>query len=134
MTRLLKTNTPRPLLPGPDQVSQTITTTQTTPQSNLKPTHSNHANPLGWLSLTLVAVGLVFIFMGDPYWLALPISLLGSLAGRICLQHGDKHHAWAHLGMNLGALNLFLWLLLIIIAPYGLGIPINELFVIPSNH
>lgn len=86
----------------------------------------------GWLSLAFAATGMVLIFVGDPFWLGLPISVLASPAGWYALRRGQDKHVGAHLGFNFGLFNLFLWLLLIVVVPHVFKLDPTSLFTIPS--
>lgn len=115
--------------------------TESTPISTLQhdpiataPATSLHAHWLGWVSLSLAAAALVLICLGDPLWLALPITLLGALAGHRCIRRGHEGHVGALIGKNLGLFNLFFWFLLVFLVPLIFGTPTTELFTIPEYH
>lgn len=98
----------------------------------LAPSTSPHAHWLGWVALTLALTGLVLSCLGDPFWLALPSSLLGALAGHLCLRRGHESHVGALIGKNLGLFNLFFWFLLVVLVPLIFGMPTTALFQIPT--
>jgi hypothetical protein len=96
------------------------------------PSTSPHAHWFGWVSLTLATAALVLICMGDPFWLALPITLLAAVIGRRCLRLGHEQHAGALIGFTLGLFNLFFWFLLVVLFPLVTGMPTSTLFQIPA--
>jgi len=98
----------------------------------IAPSTSPHAHWLGWVSLTLAVAGLVLSCLGDPFWLALPSSLLGAQAGHLCMRRGHENHVGALIGLNLGLFNLFFWVLLVVLVPLVFGMPTTALFRIPT--
>lgn len=88
---------------------------------------------MSWLSLVLAVAGILLICAGDPLYLALPSSVVGALVGWHALRRSDENtHAAAHLGLNLGVFNLFIWLLLIVFMPYLFHIDVNSMFKVPN--
>jgi hypothetical protein len=87
----------------------------------------------GWLSIVFTTIGMILICNGDPYWLSLPDSILGILAGGYALRYGQDNHIGAHIGFNVGMFNLLLWLLLIVVMQHVLKIDMSSLFVLPSH-
>jgi len=95
---------------------------------------SPHASWVGWLSLALATAGMILIGIGDPLWLGLPSSVASVMAGRFAIGHGQEKHLGAHLGVSLGVLNLFFWVMLILIVGYLFQIDPTSVFEIPDSN
>jgi hypothetical protein len=119
--------------PGPTG-DITMTNTQPAPTSTSEPTsaHATKASRTGWLSLILGLTAAFLICMGDPFWLALPVSLTAVTAAWLALRRSQQDPVVAHIGLSLALFDVLMWVLLVLFIGHILKADLSFLFEMPA--
>ncbi len=73
---------------------------------------------IGRLAMILSAVASVMLCAGDPYWLTLPLGVLGVALGGYAMRQDHGHRAGSNIGVWVGIVTIALWFLVVPLFSY----------------
>ena len=81
----------------------------------------SRARPLALSSLLSGLTALTLVVIGDPYWLSVPCAGIAMLVGLLVNRRISDAHPASHVGVMLGVVALFLWLIVDVVLGLILG-------------